>query len=50
MPNSKKDWRKGKGAKLVALFFLSKLREYDEIDLQKRFKSGEFTYDEVLIK
>ena len=50
MPNSKKDWRKGKGAKLVAFFFLSKLREYDEIDLQKRFKSGEFTYDEVLIK
>ena len=48
MPN-KRDWRKGKGVKLIALFFLSKLREYEETELQNRFKAGEFTYDEVLI-
>ena len=49
MPN-KRDWRKGKGVKLIAFFFLSKLRDYEEIELQKKFKAGEFTYDEVLIK
>ena len=49
MPN-KRDWRKGKGVKLIAFFFLSKLREYEETELQNKFKAGEFTYDEVLIR
>jgi hypothetical protein len=44
------EWKKKKGVKLFAMFFLSKLREYEEVELQKKFLLGDYDYNEVLIR
>ena len=32
------------------MFVLSKLREYEEVELQKKFLLGDYDYNEVLIR
>ena len=44
------EWKKKKGVKLFAMFVLSKLREYEEVELQKRFLLGDYDYNEILIR
>ena len=48
--SKRNNWKKGKGVKLLAIFFLSKLREFEEKELQKQFNVGDYSYNDILIK